>query len=202
MGATRRCVSGAADPHISHPQIARRANLPQGAVLLFRQIGRILSVIPPQPGGAHRDRHDVRGGDAVDVAALTDERASHGRAKSCGPGAPKAGAKSGRGCGRIAAGEGGNRQGSPRRARISRKPLRREGRCDSACTCGFALSRNFFARRPMGACGHPVFPAPSVRWGRKRDAKTRAERAAGRMACAFFLLPLWEKVARTLVRDG
>ena len=46
---------------------------------------------------------------------------------------------------------------------VSRKPLRREGRRDAALTCGLrAFSRKFLARRPTGACGHPVFPAPSI----------------------------------------
>jgi hypothetical protein len=58
-------------------------------------------------------------------------------------------------------GDGGKRNGSPGRAPISRKPLRREGRSVSACACGHrALAQIFFARRPR-VQRHPVFPAPS-----------------------------------------
>jgi hypothetical protein len=45
--------------------------------------------------------------------------------------------------------DGGKRDGSPGRARISRKPLRREGRSVSACTCGLrALAHLSCAKRP------------------------------------------------------
>jgi len=47
-------------------------------------------------------------------------------------------------------------------APISRKPLRREGRCDTACTCGHAPFAQFFWREGPGCSGHPVFPAPSA----------------------------------------
>ena len=50
-------------------------------------------------------------------------------AKWCGPGAPKARRQPGDDASHHA-GDGGNRQGSPRRSPISRKPSRREGRCD------------------------------------------------------------------------
>jgi hypothetical protein len=146
-------------------------------LLQFRQIGSILSRIPPQPRGAHRDRHGVRGGDAVDVGALTDERRIARTSEVVWSWRAHAGAQVRDDAFRITRATVA-KAGSPGRARISRKPLRREGRCVSACTCGFALSRNFFARRPMGACGHPVFPAPSVFEGETR-CKPRAKRAAG-----------------------
>jgi hypothetical protein len=41
--------------------------------------------------------------------------------------------------------------GSPRRARISRKPLRREGRSVSACTCGFRARANLLCAGAPGA---------------------------------------------------
>jgi hypothetical protein len=45
--------------------------------------------------------------------------------------------------------DGGKRDGSPGRARISRKPLRREGRSVSACTCGLrAFAHLSCAKRP------------------------------------------------------
>ena len=52
--------------------------------------------------------------------------------------------------------------GSPRRARISRKLLRREGRSVSAVPVVNARSRNFFCAGAPGACGHPAFPRPSL----------------------------------------
>jgi hypothetical protein len=51
--------------------------------------------------------------------------------------------------------------GSPRRAPISRKPSRREGRCDHRRTCGSRARANFFCACSPGCCGHPAFPAPS-----------------------------------------
>jgi hypothetical protein len=77
--------------------------------------------------------------------------------KSCGPGAPKAGAK-------LAmmlshrAGDGGKRQGSPGRAPISRKPLRREGRSDVGCTCGHAPFAQFFLARGPRVQRSPGLP--------------------------------------------
>jgi len=62
----------------------------------------------------------VWGGDAVDVRALTDERRIARTSEIVWSRRPKGWRQVGRGCWRIAADEGGNRQGSPRRARISR----------------------------------------------------------------------------------
>jgi hypothetical protein len=52
-------------------------------------------------------------------------------------------------------------QGSPRRPRISRKPLRREGRMPPLNL--YARVRVFvqFCTRDRGCSVHPVFPAPS-----------------------------------------
>ena len=81
-------------------------------------------------------------------------------AKPCGPGAPMQGVKFSRKLMREATvanklvhrGEHG----------VSRKPLRREGRCDTACTCGHAPFAQSFWREGPGCSGHPAFPAPSV----------------------------------------
>jgi hypothetical protein len=87
---------------------------------------------------------------AVDVKVLTDERRPLRTAKSCGPGAPRSGAK-------LAtmlshrADDGGKRDGSPRRARISRNPSRREGRCDHRLYLWFTRSRNFCCAGAPGA---------------------------------------------------
>src|SRR3974390_2954168 len=45
---------------------------------------------------------------------------------------------------------------------VSRKPLRREGRSVSACTCGQRAPRATLLRGGPGCSGHPAFPAPSV----------------------------------------
>jgi len=79
-------------------------------------------------------------------------------AKWCGPGAPKAGAQVGDNAKAHCAGDGGNRQGSPRRAPISRKPSRREGRCDHRRTLRFSRSRNFFLRESPGCRRPPGLP--------------------------------------------
>ncbi len=52
---------------------------------------------------------------------------------------------------RIAGCDGGKREGSPRRARISRKPLRREGRCDHRLYLWFLRLREFSLRKAPGA---------------------------------------------------
>ena len=106
----------------------------------------------------------------MDVRAPTDERQLLRTAKSCGPGAPRAGAK-------LAtmhshrAGDGGKRNGSPRRARISRKPPRREGRLSPPVPVVHARSRNFLCACGPGCSGHPAFPAPSAFEGGRDDAK-------------------------------
>jgi hypothetical protein len=58
------------------------------------------------------------------------------------------------------------------------KPLRREGRCDTACTCGNrAASRTFFGATAPGA----AVTRPSLRPLSEKDAKTRAKHAARRI---------------------
>jgi hypothetical protein len=74
-------------------------------------------------------------------------RAAHSRtAKSCGPGAPMQ-ALSLREAESFAKATVAN-AGSPGRARISRKPLRREGRLSPPVPVVIALAQIFFARRP------------------------------------------------------
>ena len=48
-----------------------------------------VTCVPSRQRGAYRDRHDTRGGEAVDGKAPTDERRPSRTAKSCGPGAPE-----------------------------------------------------------------------------------------------------------------
>jgi hypothetical protein len=72
-------------------------------------------------GGAYRDRHDTRGGDAVDADVPVDERRGCGRRNRVVL-APQRLALMPTMRKRIAA-DGGNRQGSPGRSRISRKTI-------------------------------------------------------------------------------
>ena len=65
--------------------------------------------------------------------------------------------------------------GSPRRAPISRKPSRREGRCDHRLYLWFSRSRKFLLRGSPGACGHPAFPAPSPSFRGQTTSKARAQ---------------------------
>jgi len=64
---------------------------------------------------------------------------------------PKGSALRWRQCPAHCADYGGKRQGSPGRARISRKPLRREGRCDHRRTCGSCACAVIFCARAPGA---------------------------------------------------
>jgi hypothetical protein len=64
------------------------------------------------------------------------------------PGIPRPGAKCVTMRIKHRTGDGGKRDGSPRRARISRKPLRREGRLSPPVPVVFALAQFFFAREP------------------------------------------------------
>jgi hypothetical protein len=118
----------------------------------------------------------------VDGKALTDERRFCGR-RSRVVLAPQCPASSSCEAEQLRRSDGGKRNGSPRRAPISRKPSRREGRSVSAWTCGQRASRNSFLRGDPGACGHPAFPAPSHFKEGDGDAKARANAAARVWTC-------------------
>ncbi len=134
-------------------------------------------LVPPRHEGVSRSSRHVRRG-AVDVKALTDERRFRGRRNRVVL-APQGPALKFAMMLAHHAGDGGKRDGSPRRARISRKPLRREGRCDHRLCLWFSRSRKFFLREGPGCSGHPVFPAPSA-FSRVIIGKARAKRAARR----------------------
>ena len=68
--------------------------------------------------------------------------------------------------------------GSPRRAPISRKPSRGEGRLSPPVPVVNAPRANSFLRGDPGCSGHPAFPAPFVFGGPKGRCKARAKRAA------------------------
>jgi hypothetical protein len=96
----------------------------------------------------------------VDVGCADRRTACPRTAKSCGPGAPNAGVKFCR-CSKGACEATVANAGSPGRPRISRKPLRREGRCDPACTCGLrALAQSFRAGAPGAAATRPSLLPP------------------------------------------
>ena len=98
---------------------------------------------------------------AVDAMALTDERRLLRTVKSCGPDAPRSGAKLAFDA--FASWPATVANGMVRRGErgVSRKPSRREGRSVSACTCGQRAFAQFLCAGAVGACGHPVFPVPS-----------------------------------------
>src|SRR5579872_759729 len=98
-------------------------------------------------------------------------------AKLRGPGAPKARRQvlaKPRG---FAKDDGGNRQGSPRRAPISRKPLRREGRCDHRLYLWSRACAVFSAREPR-VQRPPGLPCALTIFRGHVSSKARAQRAA------------------------
>jgi len=109
--------------------------------------------------------------------------ASTRTAKSCGPGAPMQ-ALSPSEAVSFAKATVAN-AGSPRRARISRKPLRREGRLLPPVPVVIARSRKFLLRGGPGCSGHPAFPAPSILKRATDDAKLgrNAPRERERASC-------------------
>jgi hypothetical protein len=102
---------------------------------------------------------------AVDAILPIDVRRSRGRRSRVVP-TPRRWRQVSRGLRRPAARRWWQSSiGSPRRARISRNPLRREGRCDHRLYLWFSRSRNFSLRGSPGCSGHPAFPAPSFSRG-------------------------------------
>ena len=80
--------------------------------------------------------------------------------------------------GKQAAGDGGKKARSPGRARISRKPLRRECRCFRVTCTNACAFYHYHCTRGRGRIGHPAFPAPSDRRGREIMAKLGRYHAA------------------------
>ena len=151
---------------------------PLAKIFLFSEIlifGMLLDILPRQEGVSRSSRNVRRGRGGRKGA---DRRAAALRtAKSCGPGAPMQAPSSRRCVSRIARVTVAN-AGSPGRAPISRKPSRREGRSVSACTCGQRAFAQIFCAGAVGACGHPVFPAPSACFERDMPTKPRTRSAA------------------------
>src|SRR5579872_2605890 len=88
---------------------------------------------------------------AVDVKALPDERRLFTDGEVVWSWRPKALAPSSSEAEMLHESDGGKREGSPRRAPINRKPLRREGRLSPPVPVAFALAQIFFCARAPGA---------------------------------------------------
>jgi hypothetical protein len=91
-----------------------------------------------------------------------DERRCQRTAKSCGPGAPRPWRQVRDDAFTHRTGDGGKRDGSPRRAPISRKTIAQGRPVVTACTCGSRARATRFCAGAPGASDHPAFPAPSV----------------------------------------
>jgi hypothetical protein len=145
----------------------RQSQIPVNLLLTkyfrFTETQTMLCSLHPAPTEEGRSRTSrTRGGDAVAADALTDERSKRGRRNRVVP-TPRRWRQVSRTLQRRAARRRWQSSiGSPRRTRISRKTIA-QGRpeCSPPQPVDFALSRDFFARGPTGAGGHPVFPAPS-----------------------------------------
>ena len=116
----------------------------------------------------------------MDVRCCLTSGALSRTAKSCGPGAPRSGAKFAMMLAHHA-GDGGKRDGSPRRARISRKPSRREGRSVSACTCGSRARANLLCAGAPGAAAtrpslRPLFSMGAVTAYPRRNCAVGTQR--------------------------
>jgi hypothetical protein len=92
----------------------------------------------------------------VDVRTPSDERRYSRTAKSCGPGAPEIWRSSSSEAEKLRESDGGKRDGSPRRARISRNTIAQGRPVVTACTCGFrARAIHFCAGAPGAAATRP-----------------------------------------------
>jgi len=169
--------------HGGSAQIARRANLPQPS-RVDPDPESVASFVPSctHTRGASRSSRTLSAGCGGRVGA--ERRAAFARtAKSCGPGAPMQApscASLQRSCEATVAIKlvhRGERE-------ISRKPLRREGRLSLPVPVVNALAQIFLCARAPGACGHPVFPAPSDFRGTKTMQSSGAKSAAGIWTCA------------------
>ena len=110
-------------------------------------------VQPSRPGKRGGRVVTNAGRDAVDANVPIDERRASRTGKSCGPGAPMQAPSLREGL-RLFEDDGGNKLVHRGEHEVSRKPLRREGRRDSACTCGQrAHAQTSFCAWAVGAAG-------------------------------------------------
>jgi hypothetical protein len=148
----------------------------------------IVSAYPASARGAIANVTNARRA-AMDAGAPRDERRASGRAKSRGPGLPTLGSSRRTGdvgvrpTRREPPATEANKPGTPGRARISRKPLRRECRC-------FGVPAAFFlCMRAAGATGASgAYCALLISRAAKR-CMTRASLAAGMRSCASLAVP-------------
>src|SRR5215469_17056352 len=129
-----------------------------------------------------RTRRHERGVECGGREGAEGRAASARTAKSCGPGAPRSGAKSSsdsKGCTRAPVANGMVHRGE---RGVSRKPLRREGRLSPPVPVVFALAQIFFAREPRVHAATRPSLRPLIFEG-KTKAKTRAKPAARTQTC-------------------
>jgi hypothetical protein len=102
--------------------------------------------------------------------------------------APQCLASSSREAEELRKSDGGKRKGSPRRAPISRKPSRREGRCDHRLCPWFSRSRNHFSARGPRVQRPPRSSLRPPSSGGPKRCKARAKAAARRRTCVLLLV--------------
>jgi hypothetical protein len=139
----------------SHGRVPRRFHL-------WRRANQLQISARPGPmkrGASRSSRALDRGCDGRDVAQRAVSSPTNGTlrtAKSCGPGLPVLRPSARRS---TSARRWGQESRSPGRARISRKPPRREGRLFRLVPV--VLPRAFLLHADRGCDQHPAFPAPS-----------------------------------------
>jgi hypothetical protein len=142
----------------------------------------IVCAHPASARGAFGHRHQTWSAGSDGRVCVADERCRGGRAKSRGPDPPTLGSSSrvgdvGLRTDTLSRATEANKPGTPRRARISRKPLRRECRCFGV-PVAFCFACEPRVRGSIRRSLRPLFR------GRSPPGKPRAHRAARRNSCA------------------
>src|SRR6185312_3189750 len=139
--------------------------------------------------GAYRDRHDTRGGLRWTRMCRSTNGIFCGRrsrvvlARPCRR-------QVGDGAQRIVVDDGGNKLVHRGEYEVSRKPLRREGRCDHRLYLVVNALAQILLRGGPGCSGHPVFPAPSVLLRRVTAMHNSGERRReNAFACLETVIP-------------
>jgi hypothetical protein len=159
---------------------------PRKNILIYRisDLAQIAPIPPRLRRGVSRSSRNVRRGCGGRKGAVLDEQRRRGRRNRVVLAPQRSGAKlptmlAHRGD------DGGKRDGSPRRARISRKPPRREGRLSPPVPVVHALAQIFFARAAPGAAATrpSLRPLCLMRVRRKQSSgETRRENAGARLS--------------------
>ena len=108
---------------------------------------------------------------------------------------PKGSALRWRQCAAHCADNGGNRQGSPRRSRISRKPLRREGRLSPPVPVESRVAQIILARAPRVHAATRPSLRPLFSRRATNDAKLGRNASRGCWCMSLFF-------SRPILRDG